>query len=227
LKESDVGGSERRREEIMSAKRMGQSQGRILDHLKRYGSSTIPTMSEALELSVETVRTHLAALVEEGLVSRDGSRIRGRGRPEIIYGLTGAADALFPNREGALLTEFVEFLKLGGKTELIRQFFDERVRDRREAALSRVEGLTGDARLKEASRILAEEGFMPEIDRDDVGRPVLRLTHCPLRKLVDVTRAPCRAELGFVRELLGAALVRVAYIPAGDSACCYALEVAT
>ena len=211
----------------MSAKRMGESQGRILDHLKRFGSSTIPTMSEALELSVETVRTHLAAMVQEGLVSRDGSRIRGRGRPEIIFGLTGAAEALFPNREGALLSEFVEFLKLGGKTELIRQFFDERVRDRREAALSRVEGLTGDARLNEASRILAEEGFMPEIDRDAEGRPVLRLTHCPLRRLVDVTRAPCRAELGFVRELLGAALVRVAYIPSGDSACCYALEVAT
>jgi predicted ArsR family transcriptional regulator len=206
---------------------MGESQGRILDYMKRHGSSTIPAMAESLELSVETVRTHLVAMVDEGLVARDGRRIRGRGRPEILYVLTDAAEALFPNREGALLTEFVEFLKLGGKTDLIREFFDVRVRDRRGAALARVEGLTGEARLNEASRVLAEEGFMPEIDRDDEGRPVLRLTHCPLRRLVDVTRAPCRAELGFVRELLGSALVRVAYIPSGDSACCYALEVAS
>lgn len=211
----------------MSAKRTGESQGRILDHIKRHGASTVPAMAESLELSVETIRTHLAAMVDEGLVAREGSRIRGRGRPEIVYGLTEAADELFPNREGALLAEFVDFLKLGGKTDLIREFFDVRVGNRRGESLARVEGLTGDARLNEASRILAEEGFMPEVDRDEEGRPVLRLTHCPLRRLVDVTRAPCRAELGFVRELLGAALVRVAYIPAGDSACCYTLEVAT
>lgn len=211
----------------MTAKRMGESKGRILDHIKRHGSSTIPALAEALQLSVETVRTHLATMVDDGLVAREGTRVRGRGRPEIIYGLTGEADAMFPNREAAMLTDLVEFLKMGGRTDLIRQFFDERVGERRQAALARVEGLEGDERLAEASRILTEEGYMPEIDRDDHDRPVLRLTHCPLRKLVDVTRAPCHAELGFVRELLDATLERVAYIPSGDSACCYTLEVAS
>lgn len=211
----------------MAARRMGESQVRILEHLKRQGSSTIPTIAQTLKLSVETVRSHLGTLVEQGLVLREGTRVRGRGRPEIVFALTDEAEALFPNREAAMLTDLVEFLKLGGRTDLIRQFFDERVGERRQAALARVEGLEGDERLAEASRILTEEGYMPEIDRDDEGRPVLRLTHCPLRKLVDVTQAPCHAELGFVRELLDATLVRVAYIPSGDSACCYALEMAS
>jgi predicted ArsR family transcriptional regulator len=43
-----------------------------------------------------------------------------------------------------------------------------------------------------------------------------------MRQLVEATRAPCRAELGFVKELLGERLTRVSYIPSGDSACCYA-----
>jgi predicted ArsR family transcriptional regulator len=89
--------------------------------------------------------------------------------------------------------------------------------------MARVEDLSGEARLQEVARILTEEGFMAEVQTDDEGRRVLRLSHCPLRKLVDVTRAPCRAELSFVRELLGERLARVSYIPTGDSACCYTL----
>lgn len=209
------------------AKRTGESQGRILDHLKRSGSTTIPALAAVLDLSVETVRAHLRGLEREGLVHREGTRRSGPGRPEIVFGLAPAAESLFPNHEARLLKELAGYLKDDGQPDLIRRFFDARLRDRRASFLARVEGLSGEGRLEETVRILSEEGFMPEVGVDDAGRPLLRLTHCPIRGLVDVTRAPCRAELGLIRELLGATLVRVSYIPAGDSACCYALEVAS
>jgi predicted ArsR family transcriptional regulator len=50
---------------------------------------------------------------------------------------------------------------------------------------------------------------------------MLRLCHCPVRELVKVTMVPCRAEVGFVTELLGEKLTRVSYIPSGHAACSY------
>lgn len=205
----------------MNPTRIGESQGRILEHLKRRGTATIPEMGETLGLSVETIRTHLRALGAEGLVERRGRRSQGPGRPEIVYGLTGSADALFPNQEGALLEEFTRFLEGRGEEGLIRAFFDERMETRLAEVRERAAELGDDARLAEVARVLTAEGFMAEAVTDDAGQARLRLCHCPVRNLVDATRAPCRAELTFVREVLGARLKRVSYIPAGDDACCY------
>ena len=202
---------------------LGASQQHILEHLKRRGSSTIPTIAGDVELNVETVRAHLRALAREGLVVRAGSRPKGPGRPEVVYELTPEAEQLFPNREGELLQRFAVYLEERGHPELVGGFFDEYVDSRRTEALARLDGLEGDDRLQEVARILSEEGFMAEIDSDAAGRNLLRLCHCPMRKLVAATRAPCRAELGFVKQLLGEKLARVSYIPAGDPACCYSL----
>jgi DeoR family transcriptional regulator, suf operon transcriptional repressor len=203
---------------------LGESQQRILEHLKRSGSGTIPVIAGDVGLNVETVRAHLRALDRDGLVKRAGSRPRGPGRPEIVYELTSDAERLFPNREGELFQRFAAYLEESGHPGLVGEFFDDYVDSRRTEALARVAGLEGEDRLHEVARILSEEGFMAEVDRDGEGRPLLKLPNCPIRKLVSATRAPCRAELGFVRELLGEKLTRVSYIPSGDSACCYALR---
>lgn len=200
----------------------GESRQRILEHLKRHGSSTIPAIAADVDLNVETVRDHLKALVDQGLVQRDGTRSRGPGRPEIVYGPTDAAEALFPNRQGELLEELAAFLENAGEGALVERFFAQYVARRRAAALPRVEDLEGRERIEEVARILSEEGFMAEVEEAGA-QPVLRLCHCPMRQLVSATRVPCRAEMGFVRELLGERLARVGYIPSGDAACRYAV----
>ena len=204
--------------------RIGESQGRILAQLKRRGSGTIPEMAESLGLSVETVRTHLTSLGSEGLVQRLGRRRSGPGRPEILYGLTEASQALFPNQEGRLLRDLAAFLEASGQTALVGKFFDAQVERRRAAVQRRLKGLGGDDRIEEVARVLSEEGFMADVVTDEAGRKLLRLCHCPLRRLVDVTQAPCRSELRFVREMLGKRLVRVSYIPSGDGSCSYAVH---
>jgi predicted ArsR family transcriptional regulator len=52
-------------------------------------------------------------------------------------------------------------------------------------------------------------------------QPVLRLCHCPIRDVVDVTRLPCRFEEELVAELLGSAITREEYIPDGQASCSY------
>lgn len=209
------------RPEELLAPGMTDTRRRLLLRLKRYGPMTLAQISEDFDLSPETLRSHLRDLEAEGLVERAGVRRHGRGRPEVIYELALAAEPLFPQREGEVLRQLATFLVRSGRQDLIQTFFEQRVAQRREEALQRVEGLEGRARMEEIADILTEEGFMAEVATSADGEPELRLCHCPIRDLVDVSPVPCRTEIGLVRELLGERLARNSYIPDGEPACSY------
>lgn len=201
---------------------LGDSRQLLLNRLKRSGAGTIPELAGEVGLNVETVRHHLSALGSQGLVERRGTRSAGPGRPEVVYGLTSGAESLFPRREGEVLRALVVHLKETGNESLLKEFFESYIGGRRAEALARVAPLEGRARLEEAARILSELGFMALAESGDAEEGErLRLCHCPLREIVDVTSIPCRAELGFVRELMGERLARLSYIPAGDASCTY------
>ncbi|MEJ2185296.1 MAG: winged helix-turn-helix transcriptional regulator [Gemmatimonadota bacterium] len=209
----------------LAAPGLGDSRGAILSELKRSGHGTIPELAGRVGLNVETVREHVKHLTSQGLVRREGTRSSGPGRPEVVYGLTSAAETLFPRREGEILRGLAAHLKATGHEDVLREYFDQLVEERRAAAMARVGHLAGRARLDEAAKILSEQGFMAEI-QEHGGHAQLRLCHCPFRDLIDETKIPCRAEIGFVHELVGPALVgeglaRVSYIPSGDASCSY------
>jgi len=198
---------------------LGESRRRILEAVKRHGAATLREAAAGLGLSRETAREHLNALGADGLVERAGTRRGGPGRPEVLYRLTPRADALFPTRDGEVLAELsAHLLAHGGEAEL-RRFFEHRAAGRLGAARRRLAGLRGRARLAEVARVLTEEGYMAEVADGS-----LRLAHCPIRGIVDVTRLPCRTELAMVESLLGRKLRRTDYLPEGGLACAYALE---
>lgn len=204
----------------MIAPGLGESQQGILALLKRRGHATIPDLATEVGLNIETVRGHLKSLVGVGLVRRKGTQRAGRGRPEVVYGLTPAAEVFFPRREGETLRALAAHLVESGKGEVLREFFEWRIGGRRADALARVRHLRGKARVEEVAKILSELGFMAVVERHH-GAPRLRLCHCPIRELVQTTRIPCVAEIGLIRELLSEEMTRVSYIPAGDSSCAY------
>lgn len=199
--------------------------GWILDRMKRRGSASIPELAREAALSPESIRAHVRRLAEEDLLEDVGSRGEGPGRPERVYALTRTAESLFPRREGEFLQRLAAFLGDAGHGDLLAAYLQEFAGQRTSAALARLEGLEGRPRLEEVARILTEEGYMAEIlEGNEDEPPQLRLCHCPVRELVEVTRAPCRAEVGFVRALVGGReLARVEYIPDGGNACAYAL----
>ncbi|HEU4763225.1 MAG TPA: hypothetical protein VFS28_01135, partial [Gemmatimonadales bacterium] len=127
--------------------------------------------------------------------------------------------------EGEILRELGAYLLRHGHEPLLHDFFTEFIERRRGEVAARVAHLEGRERLAEVARIFTELGFMPEIEEGADG-PRLKLCHCPLRDLVDVTKMPCRAEAGMLGELLGGPIARVSYIPAGDASCSYQPAVA-
>lgn len=204
----------------MKAPGLGESPRAILDLLKRRGRATVPQLAAELSLNIETIRSHLKTLTGHTLVQRAGTLKSGPGRPEILYSLTPEAETLFPRREGEILRELASYLKETGHEHLLKHFVKQGVARRRDRALARVARLQGRERLEEVARILSELGFMAQVD-DSGDSASLRLCHCPLRALVDVTRVPCSAEIGLIGELVGQRLTRESYIPAGAPSCSY------
>lgn len=202
---------------------MGPSRGAIVQLLKHEGRATIPQLAQDLGLNIETIRDHLKTLVSRGLVRREGNRTSGPGRPEGVYVLTPEAESLFPRMEGTVLRELAAYLVQTGNEGTLKAFFNQRIGQRREEAMARVRRLKGRRRLNEVARILSELGFMARVEQE-AGESRLRLCHCPIRDLINSTRVPCRAETGFLTELLGERPSRISYIPSGDSSCTYRIR---
>lgn len=199
---------------------VGDTQQAILFALKRLGNATQVEIAREVPYAPATLRAHLQALVARGLVQRQGSRRAKPGRPEVVYRLTDRADTLFPSRVVDVLRELLVHLLEAGQSELLERFFAQRVAARRPAALARVRGLTGVARVEEVARILSGEGFMALVGGTPA-EPTLRLCHCPIRDVVSITRIPCRYEQQVVAELLERPLHRIEYLPDGDASCSY------
>lgn len=200
---------------------MSPSQQGIVEELKRLGPSSVGELAGVLELNRETIRQHLGALDTGGLVARVGTRSRGRGRPEVVYGLTEAAESLFPRREGELLRELSEHLASTGQEAVLVSFLEGQHRGRREEARALLSGLSGRARLDGLAEILTEGGYMAEV-REAEGGHELRLCHCPVREMVRATHLPCRMEVGYVRELMAdRRMERTSSIAKGDASCSY------
>lgn len=201
---------------------LGSSQRALLEALKR-GEVTIAKLETAVDVATETVRSHLQALIAQGLVERAGFERSGPGRPRVRYRLSSAGEALFPRRHSELLRELATFLVETGRRELLEEFFAARLERKRAVAAERLAGVPEDQRLEAVAHWLSEEGFLAEVVDDATGRQ-LRLCHCPLRELVEVTHLPCRVELTLVRELAGKSLRRHSFIPDGAASCTYTVE---
>lgn len=201
---------------------LGDTQRELLHLLKRRGPSTTGELAEDFDLASGTLREHLKSLEARRLVERVGRRREGPGRPHVLYGLTDAGEALFPRGEAELLVSLVEFLLASGRDEVIDEFFEQRVDRAYSEAADRVEKMTMEHRAAAVVRILADAGFMPEVDTDAAtGDTIVKLCHCPLKSVIAVTRRPCAAEERFVSQVVGAELERLSYMPDGDECCSY------
>ena len=73
---------------------LASTRGQIITLLRR-SSRTVDELAQALNLTDNAVRAHLATLERDGVVQQSGVR-RGSGKPASVYDLAPEAEQLFP-----------------------------------------------------------------------------------------------------------------------------------
>jgi predicted ArsR family transcriptional regulator len=174
------------------------TRGRVVQLLRR-ASRTVEELAQALGLTDNAVRAHLATLERDGLVRQGGLR-RGPGKPSYTYDLTPESERLFPKPYGPVLRQLLDVLgECLGPQQL-------------EAALREVGRRLGSdfkadgdqaQRLEAAVAALDELGGLAELEEHD-GRTLIVGFSCPLAAAVPGHPEVCHLAEALVQEIVGA-----------------------
>ncbi len=175
------------------------TRGRILS-LIRQESRTVDELADALDLTDNAVRAHLAALERDGFVQQRGAR-KGSSKPAFVYELAGGAEPLFPKAYGQILNELLAVLENQLNTEELEALM--RATGRRLAARWKTLSGNSNTRLEAAVEILNELGGMAELEQHN-GVSCIWSSSCPLAAVVPDHPAACRLAETLVTEMVGA-----------------------
>ena len=179
---------------------IGETQARLLRLLRR-SRQTITDLAEALGLTDNAVRLHVAALRRDGIVEDVGIRRDTGGKPARMYGLTRAGEELFPKAYAPVLQALVEeSIRRDGKertVELLRAIGArlgagarrETVKQRVEAAAAALRGLGADIEIERTSEGWRLQGYA-----------------CPLSAVTSERPEVCELGKALVQEITGVAV---------------------
>lgn len=181
---------------------LSHSRAALLDRLQGQPEpTTLVALIAATGLHANTLREHLAALVEHGLVRRHSAEPHGRGRPAWLYEATKDDDRDGRSEYAGLAATLASAIHRNSTTPRDDAILAGTEWGRR---LARESGAGAAVDVTAARRqvvwLLGELGFAPEPDE---AQSVVRLTHCPLLEAANEhPDVVCGVHLGIVRGAL-------------------------
>jgi predicted ArsR family transcriptional regulator len=176
------------------------TRGRIVTLLRRDGR-TVEEFAQALGLTDNGVRAHLAILERDGIVQQQGTVSRGGGgKPAYVYELTPEAETLFPKAYSPVLRRLLDVMaeQLGHEeTEALLRAVGRRRADERLAPAS-----GSRARLEAAVEVLNELGGLVELEEQN-GTFIIQGYSCPLSAVSSDHPEVCRMAETLLAELAG------------------------
>jgi DeoR family suf operon transcriptional repressor len=195
----------------------------VLYAVRRRGQATVEDVAKQLDMTLSGARQHLSALVEDRLAEAvELPRPPGaRGRPQLAYTVTDAADALFPKAYGELTNELLGYLDESDST-LVDTLFERRRDQRVRNATARLGAKRGlKAKVEELARILDEDGYLATCEPHGDGFRVVE-HNCAILSVAQRYGQACTSEIDFIRTVLPEANVeRVSHIIDGAHHCAY------
>jgi DeoR family suf operon transcriptional repressor len=208
----------------VAATALGRPRMALLASLKSFGEATADQLAEDVGITVGAVRQQLLPLAEEGLVAHRDQR-SGPGRPRRWYCLTPAAESLFPKRYGQLTNQLLNFIEQAAP-DLVGEAFARRGRQRQDRAEARLAGLGFDDKVLELCKILDEDGYLANGDREPDGTWRIAEHNCAILDVARQHGEACGSELAFIRAVLPEARVeRVSHILSGGHSCSYEVRL--
>lgn len=178
---------------------LATTRGRVIS-LLRLGAKTVNELAEALELTDNAVRTHLAALERDGLVEQEGVR-RAIGKPSHVYALTSQAESLFPKAYATILEGVLGRIREERGQKGLEEFLRAVGRDAGAGARSRASELRD--RVEEAVLLLSSLGGLAQIE-EEKSAFVIRGYSCPLGAVVGRNPEACALAEELIAATTGA-----------------------
>jgi predicted ArsR family transcriptional regulator len=177
----------------------GETTSKLLSLLRR-SRLTITALADALHLTDNAVRTHIAALERDGIVEHVGTERRTGGKPARVYGLTGEGEELFPKAYALVLGGLVEELaRVDGwerATTLLRAV------GQRAAPAASAASADREGRVAAAATALRSLGGDVEVQRTERGY-TLQGYGCPLSAVTMKHPEVCALARALVEEITG------------------------
>jgi len=178
---------------------LGETQARVLGLLRR-SRRTITGLAEALGLTDNAVRMHIAALHRDGIVEQVGTQRDTGGKPARLYGLTCDGEELFPKAYALVLAKLVEeIVRTQGRARAIELL---RAVGAQAAAGARA-GANPQQRMEAAASVFRDLGADVEVERTTDGWR-LHGYGCPLSAVTSGHPEMCELGKALVEEVAGA-----------------------
>ncbi|MEO7986939.1 MAG: helix-turn-helix domain-containing protein [Gemmatimonadales bacterium] len=176
----------------------GETRAKLL-RLVRRSSQTITALADALGLTDNAVRTHIAALERDGIIEQVGSQRDTGGKPARLYALTGDGEELFPKAYALVLGSLVEEIAVAEGHERAMELLSA---VGRRVASGVPDSANVDARVGAAAAVLRSLGGDVDIEKTDSGWR-LRGYACPLSSVTAKHPEVCALARTLVEEITG------------------------
>jgi predicted ArsR family transcriptional regulator len=177
---------------------IGETQARLLVLLRR-SRQTITGLAEALGLTDNAVRMHVAALHRDGIVEQVGTQRDTGGKPARLYGLTREGEELFPKAYALVLGKLVEqIVRTQGRERavaLLRAVGAEAGGEARKAANPK-------QRVEAAAEVFRALGADVDVQQTSDGWR-LQGYGCPLSAVTSGHAEMCELGKALVEEVVG------------------------
>ena len=174
------------------------TRGQIVTLLRRT-SHTVDELAQALDLTDNAVRAHLATLERDGIVQQRGMR-RGSSKPAAVYALAPSAEQMFPKASDPVLQQLLEALHGLMTPEEVETLLREV--GRRMAAQWKIPAGELRVRLEAAVEVFNDLGGLAELEPCN-GHFCIRSYSCPLAAVVPGHPEVCSLSETLLTELVG------------------------
>lgn len=196
---------------------LGDTRARVLA-LLRASPRPISELADALGITGNAVRGHVAALQKDGLVDEAGLARSTGGKPAQLYTITAEGEELFPKAYALVLSEVIRALHARDGEEATAALLEGIGRRAAAGAGPREGGM--EARVAAAADILRSLGGDVEVIRTDRGWE-LRGLGCPLSAVVVREPDACRLAQAIIEDVTGAAVIECCDRGAGRARCAF------
>jgi predicted ArsR family transcriptional regulator len=202
---------------------LDSTRGQIAALLRR-GEQTVEELAEALGLTDNAVRNHLAILERDRIVRQDGVRRgKGAGKPAVLYALQPEAEAYFSRAYQPVLATVLDVIVDELPAEQAAEMLAKVGRRLGVSVGGRASGTLED-RVGAAAAALRALGGEVDVVTED-GALTIRSAGCPLSSTVVRRPETCRAVEAFVSEIVGEP-VRECCLRGARPRCCFTVQPA-